>query len=273
MPYPVPTSLSPSRVESFLSCPLAFRFASVERLPEPPSVHLTKGSFVHRVLEVLFTHTPDERHREAVATSFDIARAEYEVHPDLVDLGLDHTATEQFFSDSQALVERYLAMEDPRHVRDIGLELRLEAPLGGLTVRGVIDRLELDEHGELIISDYKTGRAPGPQYREAKMTGVHVYSYLCETLFGRRPAQVRLLYLRSGEVVSATPSDVSTRAVTQRVTAVWNAIARACETGDFRPRQSPLCSGCSFRTWCPVFGGDPELAAVEAPAAHRRSAA
>ena len=59
--YPVPTSLSPSRVESFTSCPLAFRFASIEKLPELPSVHTTRGSLVHRVLELLFLRPPAQR--------------------------------------------------------------------------------------------------------------------------------------------------------------------------------------------------------------------
>ncbi len=51
--WTVPTSLSPSRVESFLSCPLAFRFASIEKLPDPPTVATTRGSLVHRALELL----------------------------------------------------------------------------------------------------------------------------------------------------------------------------------------------------------------------------
>ena len=54
MSFPVPTSLSPSRVEAFTSCPMAFRFASIERLPEAPQAHLTKGSLVHRALELLW---------------------------------------------------------------------------------------------------------------------------------------------------------------------------------------------------------------------------
>jgi putative RecB family exonuclease len=29
-----------------------------------------------------------------------------------------------------------------------------------------------------------------------------------------------------------------------------------------------LCDYCSFKQWCPAFGGDPALAAVEATAAH-----
>ena len=53
-------------------------------------------------------------------------------------------------------------MEDPTAVRDIGLELRLEAQVGALTLRGIIDRLELDAEGGLVVTDYKTGRAPAP---------------------------------------------------------------------------------------------------------------
>ena len=42
MVFPVPTSLSPSRVESFTNCPLQFRFASIERLPEQlPMLYLS----------------------------------------------------------------------------------------------------------------------------------------------------------------------------------------------------------------------------------------
>ena len=62
MAYPVPTSLSPSRVEAFTSCPLAFRFASIDRLPEPPHPATAKGSLVHRALELLFCREPARAH-------------------------------------------------------------------------------------------------------------------------------------------------------------------------------------------------------------------
>jgi putative RecB family exonuclease len=50
----VPHGLSPSKVESFKSCALAFRFSAIDRLPEPPSPWATKGTLVHRALELLF---------------------------------------------------------------------------------------------------------------------------------------------------------------------------------------------------------------------------
>ncbi|MDQ3468537.1 MAG: PD-(D/E)XK nuclease family protein, partial [Actinomycetota bacterium] len=72
-------------------------------------------------------------------------------------------------------------------------------------------------------------------------------------------------YLRSGETIEATPSAQSVRFITTRTTAVWRAVERACITGDFRPRPSALCASCGFQQWCPSFGGDPALAALEAP--------
>ncbi len=263
--YPVPNSLSPSRVESFLSCPLAFRFASIERLPEPPATYTTKGSLVHRALELLFMHPNADRTPATAKVAFDQAVAEYRVDPDFTMLGLDTAAADEFFADAWVLVQQYFDMEDPTAIRDIGLELRLEAKVGDLALRGIIDRLELDADGRLVVTDYKTGRAPGANWEQKSLAGVHFYSFLCQEVLGQRPAAIRLMYLRSGQVITATPSEQSVKFLTTRTTAVWKAVEKACLTGDFRPKEGPLCKSCSFQQWCPAFGGNPDLAAVEAP--------
>jgi len=38
-------------------------------------------------------------------------------------------------------------------------------------------------------------------------------------------------------------------------------VRSACARADFRPRASALCAYCSFREFCPAFGGDPGQAA------------
>jgi putative RecB family exonuclease len=264
--WTVPNSLSPSRVESFLSCPLAFRFASIQRLPDPPTPATTKGSLVHRALELLFLVARPDRTPAALDRAVDAAIAEYSEHPDFTQLGLDAEAARLFFADCRELAANYMSLEDPRRVRDIGLELRLEAPVGELTLRGIIDRLELDDEGGLVVTDYKTGRAPHPNYERKSLSGVHFYAFLCESVFGVIPAAIRLMYLRSGEVITAVPSPQSTRFMTTRTSAVWKAVATACERDDFRPRRSTLCNYCAYQRWCPEFGGDPARAADEAPA-------
>ncbi|MDN6122738.1 MAG: PD-(D/E)XK nuclease family protein, partial [Brevibacterium sp.] len=47
-------SLSPSRANDFVQCPLKFRFRSIDKLPEPPSQAAFRGTVVHSVLEKLF---------------------------------------------------------------------------------------------------------------------------------------------------------------------------------------------------------------------------
>jgi putative RecB family exonuclease len=271
--WTVPTSLSPSRVESFLSCPLAFRFSSIEKLPEPPGIHTTRGSLVHRALELFFAHGAAERTPARLEAALEAALTEYRTDPEFTGLGLDADQVAEFERACRDLVANYLRMEDPTAVREIGLELRLEAPADGLVLRGIIDRLELDADGELIVTDYKTGRPPSVNYEQRSLAGVHFYSFLCERVFGRRPRAIRLMYLSTGETITATPSAQSVRFITTRTGAVWKAIERACQTGDFRPRPGPLCVGCAFREWCPAFGGDPARAAEEATARYAELAA
>src|SRR5437879_2463797 len=65
MGFAPPRSLSPSACSSFKECPLAFRFSYLEQLPEPPSSATSKGTLVHRALELLMDRPADERSIDA----------------------------------------------------------------------------------------------------------------------------------------------------------------------------------------------------------------
>ena len=152
---------------------------------------------------------------------------------------------------------KYFELEDPRTVRPIGLELKLEADLGRTRLRGIIDRLELDEHGEFVVTDYKTGSVPSELWEAKSLSGVHMYALLCERMLGRRPARVQLFYLSKPEAIIATPTDQSIRGVERRTAALYDAIANACSRDDFQPKPGRLCDFCTFKPYCPAHGGDP----------------
>ena len=261
--FEVPVTLSPSRMDAFTSCPLAFRFSSIERLPEPPSAAATKGSLVHRALELLFLEANGSRDDQALNTWFDMAWNEFQNLPEFTELALGEPEATAFRADAMALAHRYLTMEHPDQVRDIGIELRLEADLGDVTLRGIIDRLDLDDEGGLVISDYKTGRSPGPRFVQQRLNALHLYALLCHEVFGHTPRRLRLLYLRDGQIIDTVPDAQSIRFAAMRTHAVWRAIERACTTGRFDPRPGSLCSSCTFQPWCPAFGGVPERARHE----------
>jgi putative RecB family exonuclease len=258
MALTLPRSLSPTRVTSFTDCPLAFRLRSIDRLPEPPSPQATKGTLVHQVLErLVWDHPPGERTTTVATGELTRAWAELQAADEFAALALDEHEAARFFEDASTLVANYFLLEDPARVDAVGVELGLEAELDGLRLRGILDRLDLDEDGELVVVDYKTGRAPSARDERARLSGVHLYALLCEQALGRVPVEVRLLHLREPISISATPSLQSLRGQRVRATAVWKAIERACERDDFQPRPSRLCDYCSYHEWCPAFGGSP----------------
>jgi putative RecB family exonuclease len=254
MALEIPRTLSPSKASAFTDCPLAFRYSIIDRLPEPPSPHAVKGTLVHAALERLFwDQLPGERTIETALGALDAAWEAIQDDPEFVGLGLDIEEASEFRADAEVLVHNYFRIEDPNAVRAVGVELGLETQMGSMVLRGIIDRLDVTEDGELVVVDYKTGRAPGAQFEKSRLNGVHTYALLCERVLGQPPSQVKLLYLRDPVAIIATPTEQSIRGHGQRTTAVWSAIERACEKEDFRPRPSGLCRFCNFRAICPAF--------------------
>jgi putative RecB family exonuclease len=261
MSLPLPTALSPSKVSSFKDCALAFRFSAIDRLPEPPSPWTVKGNLVHHALEQLFWLVPaGERTLEAGLEQLDRAWGSAREEPELTALELTPTETDELRADTERLVRGYFELEDPDQVTAVGVELALEADLGDLRLRGIIDRLDVDRDGRLVVTDYKTGRVPGQAQEQLRLAGVHFYAFLCEQVLGERPARVQLLYLREPLSISTVPSDQSMQGLRRRTSAIWSAIERACRLEDFRPKPSALCGYCNWQEYCPAFGGDPARA-------------
>ncbi len=260
VPLRLPSTLTPSKISTFTSCPLAFRFSVLERLPEPPSLPAVRGTIVHRALELLFLHGAEgERDRATAQAWLEEAFAELsQAGGDVAALELRADERQELLGQAGRLLDHYYEIEDPNVVRPAGIELDIELEMDGLKLRGIIDRLDVLPGGGFAVVDYKTGRAPRPEQARSKLSGVYLYALLCEEVLGERPRAVRLLYLRDRVVISAEASEMSLRGVRQRAAAVWKAIERACERVDFRPNPSGLCGWCSFQQYCPAFGGDPD---------------
>jgi putative RecB family exonuclease len=256
-------------VSSFKDCALAFRFSVIDRLPEPPAPHLVKGTLVHSALEGLFwEHGRGARTPEAGRQSLLAAWRTLQDDPEFLELQLSADESAAFFRDAESLVAGYFELEDPNTIDAVGVELLLEADLGGLRLRGIIDRLDVTPDGEFVVIDYKTGRVPSEMQEHSRLGGVQFYALLCEQVLGKRPTSVRLLYLKEPLVIASDPSDQALRGLRQRTTAVWSAIERACADEDFRPKPSGLCHWCHFQSFCPAFGGDPAEASALAAQLH-----
>ncbi|MES9540075.1 MULTISPECIES: PD-(D/E)XK nuclease family protein [unclassified Actinomadura] len=256
-------SLSPSRAGDFMTCPLLYRFRVIDRIPERPSAAAVRGTLVHAVLERLFDLPTGARTPEA---ALEMLAPEWdrllEAEPELAELfedGADGEAEHaEWLAQARRMVERYFTLEDPRRLEPAERELFVETVLdSGLKLRGYIDRVDVAPSGDVRIVDYKTGTAPRADFEARALFQMKFYALVLWRLRGRVPRLLQLMYLGNGEILRYEPDEADLRATQRKVEALWQAIRRAMETGEWRARAGRLCDWCDHKERCPEFGGTP----------------
>ncbi len=265
-----PSSLSPSRAGDFMRCPLLYRFRVIDKLPEKPSEAATRGTVVHAVLERLFDAPAIERTpvraRAMVAGEWDRLLA---ARPELAGLFEETDSTDgepaatrlaRWLASAEELVERWFSLEDPTRLEPAERELYVETALeSGLLLRGYVDRLDVAPTGDLRVVDYKTGKAPRPEYADEALFQMKFYALVLWRLRGVVPRRLQLVYLGSGDVLTYDPGEQELLAVERKLLALWEAIKLATRSGDWRPRPGRLCDWCDHQPVCPAFGGTPPV--------------
>ncbi len=252
-------TLSPSRAGDFKHCPQLFRFRAIDRLPEPPTPYQARGTTSHLALQRLFDLPPEQRTPEALYDLF--RRAWVEIRDsEYPDLFADVEEERAWGLESLRTLANYFAVEDPSSFEPLAREMDLLEDLDGITIRGILDRMETAPDGRLIISDYKTGKAPPEQYALPAFFALKIYALLVRRRTGRAPDLLRLIYLNGPTVYELEVNPGQLQAMDRQLRALWAAIERALERDDFPPRPGPLCDWCSFKSICPAWAGVDETA-------------
>lgn len=256
-------ALSPSRAGDFMTCPLLYRYRTIDKFPEEPSADAVRGTVVHKVLEDLFDlpaidRTPP-RAQEMLAPAWE---ALVEAEPGVAELfeppeGETPHDFDAWLTSCREVLDRYFELEDPTRLEPAERELYVETILDSkLLLRGFIDRLDVAPNGMIRVVDYKTGRVPGEMFEAKALFQMKFYALVIWRTRGVIPAMLQLVYLGSGDLLRYSPDEADLRAVERKIGAVWKAIRHAELTGDWRPRRSKLCGWCSYQDKCPEFGGE-----------------
>ncbi|MFI7603128.1 RecB family exonuclease [Actinoplanes sp. NPDC049681] len=301
---PAGPSLSPSRAADFKTCPLLFRFRTIDRLPEQPTRDQVRGTLVHAVLERLFDlpaadRTPDaaaalvapqwERLVEEEPGLSQLFEAAVDVRApvpvvdrpaarpgdgDSGDGSSAHRAEilpgmpepppaelirlEAFLQSAGELLDGYFAVEDPRRLEPAERESLVSTLIDDeLLIRGYIDRLDVSPAGDLRVVDYKTGGAPREAFEGRALFQLKFYALVLWRTRGVVPRVLRLLYLKDAEICDYSPDAEELERFERTLVALSQAIERAKQEKDFRPKPSKLCGWCSHQQFCPEFGGTP----------------
>ncbi|MEJ7635855.1 PD-(D/E)XK nuclease family protein [Aeromicrobium sp.] len=260
-PRTVRRSLSPSRAGDFQTCPLLYRFRTIDKLPEPADPVMVRGTLVHAVLEDLFGEPAPGR---TLDRAVELLPAEWEAlrvaEPRLAELFsadqvVDETA---WLASCVDLLGRYFGMEDPRYLEPSAREERVSYRLdSGVAFAGIVDRIDIAPDGRIRVVDYKTGRSPDPRFEDKAIFQMRFYALVIWRTRGVLPTLLQLMYFGDGSILTYEPDEQELLATERKLIALWSAIERAVEVRDFPPRKSGLCAWCAHQALCPEFGGTP----------------
>jgi putative RecB family exonuclease len=264
-------SLSPSRAADFKNCPLLYRFRTVDHLAESPSRAATRGTVVHAVLEQLFDLPALERTVQAAKQllpgAWQGVLAEYPEAAQLFAEDADGSDLAAWLHSAAGLLENYFLLEDPTRLEPAAREERVEIILDGLRLRGYVDRLDVSPAGDIRVVDYKTGSTPREAFEGKALFQMKFYALVLWRTRGVVPRQLRLMYLADTDTLSYAPDADELERFERTLRAIWAAIQRATESGDFRPNPGRLCEWCDHQALCPAFGGTPPPFPADALAA------
>ena len=250
-------ALSPSRAGDFKQCPLLYRFRAIDRLPEVPTKAQVRGTVVHAVLERLYGLPAAERSPEAAAALVPVEVERFYAE----DAGAEvvpEEGREEFTADARKLVATLYSVEEPRRFSPESCESHVvTATAAGTPLHGYLDRIDVAPTGEVRIVDYKTGRSPSEFFEAKAMFQMKFYALVVWRTRGVIPRMLQVVYLGNAEMLRYEPDERDLLATERKVEALWTAIRRAQETGEWRPNKSRLCDWCDHKAICPAWGGTP----------------
>lgn len=246
-----PAHLSPSSIGTFGQCPLKFKYSKIDLMQEDPTEATLMGNFVHDVLENLYKEEPHNRNSSLAK----------QIAADLWENGWGERvapwvksgeAIRLFRWKSWWCVENLWKIENPSDVSPSGLEYELNGEIGGVRIKGFIDRFS-GPQDHITVSDYKTGKTPKPNWVNDKFFQLLVYAHLLESTGVGNTKTVELLYLKDGIKYQHSVTDEDFEKVKSSVIETKKQIDIRCESGEFEPNKSILCNWCSFRKVCPAW--------------------
>ena len=248
-----PPYLSPSSSSTFNSCPRRWEFRYIHKMSDPPGEAAIAGTFAHCVLELLMELPGPERTIERAKLIARCVWPETAEHEDFIALGFDEAEERRFRWLAWTAIEGLWKLEDPSDVIVVANEQKVDTHLGDVPFRGIVDRLERSNDSSdapLVVSDYKSGRAPSPRFASSRLEQVLLYAAAIEASTGERPASARLLYLGQKVVEAEVTNDSLTTAV-GALGETWVTLNKAVEDDTFVANPGPLCGWCPYARNCP----------------------
>jgi RecB family exonuclease len=235
-------NLSYSAISTYETCPAKFRYQYQERVPTSPSPALAFGDSLHQALHRF--------HDRPVPVAPSLEELWALLDDVWVPEGYAGEAEDRLYRDhAREVLARYHRENAADYRIPAALEFRFRIEVDGVTVSGIIDRMDRLPGGGYEIVDYKTNRRLPPRSVVERDLQLSIYALAAREVWGIEPERLTLYYLLPGERVTTSRTVADLDDLRRRIATVADRI----ETGRFEPRENPLCRWCDFQPLCPLY--------------------
>lgn len=252
-----PTFLSPSSIATYRECPQKFKLSRIDKIPQPPTWATHLGTFVHEVLEHLYQLDPAGRTRDALKALASERWAVNEWEAKVNALVESQGSIKDFKIQAFSCMTNLWQLEDPQQTELDGMEHEVVAEVEGVALKGFIDRFVLTDEG-IVISDYKTGKIPNPQFKSDadKFFQLLAYAAMLEAADQEMTSKVQLLYLGVPVTHELAVTQTSLSIAKGTIVETREGIDAAVSAGAFPCNVTKLCDWCHYKKTgdCPAFG-------------------
>ena len=288
--------LSPSKINTYYKCPREFYYKYIAKIPEKKTIHLFRGTLVHKILEDLFKYQfrnfsawekgdPETWMQEQFETGWEekIASKKW-----LLDL---HTKEEidAMCKETNDILLNFVKSVDKKLTEMVQWKIYKSkyqawnsvAPKyaekwvksNDYAVIGIVDAVCNDFDGGTTLLDYKTSKRYGPYLPEDYYRQLIIYAFLYTLEMGEMPKFVGVNYLRFDDTFFVKVNQGVLDEAKETIMFVHDCLKERMEVEE-KYEQIPqnLCKWCSYHhsnggmcdakipEWKPKFGAKKKYA-------------
>ena len=232
-------TFSASQFNTYSRCPRIYKYNYVYRIPTLPKPYFDLGGTVHNVIEELSKKIMN-------GEKIDLELATQYLDAYWKSSGYSTELEEkQAKEDAIEILDTFIKEQEKMKTKIVDTEKRFTIMLDGNSISGFIDRIDKDGE-DYIIWDYKTSKTPISENDLRKDFQLLIYDMAVQELFGKRPKQVGLWFLRPNKKIVIEPKDEDIQKIKEEILETIKCIMDE----DFTPKPGWECGNCDYVLLC-----------------------